>query len=246
MSNYHHKYLKYKSKYILLKGGSKRNFNEMPILNGDSHNYNKNFNFDKLNLNRQKLQKKIKCIDINDIKIPESYKTGSLLFKANGEFINDPEFTKYTNDFEPKNSTLLMDESAIKNFVNGIFEVKLKDGAKYNLEVVPFLIKNEDTLEFYWPWILSGYNGLPAFDKKIAEFKNQYNKYINQVPHLKFDCMNAMKGETKTDLMLYDILLFTKYLLNSKGLIKLVTPKIPNIKEFVSFDFFMVTKITKM
>jgi len=260
MSNFEHKYYKYKSKYDEMKKSSSR----QPInLTFDASNmYNMKINknmksIKKRDLNRQfdgvkpSNKNTFNCIDVGKIKIPEKYETDSILYKANYEYTNDEEFKKNVEMFTPSSAQLLTDDSTMNNFNKGIFNFKLKDGTEYELTVVPFLSRNIETNTLYWPWISSGYIGLPQYDKPVSKFHDNIKKHMGNLKHLNFDCVSSVNFDEKTannkiQSIFYDIYILAKYFMNGLATINAKTPKIPNIKDHESIDFFMVTKIKKV
>lgn len=243
MNDHYEKYAIYKRKYINLKRNKLRDPNFKFSDVGYDHNVKSN-----AKQNREKSQMQIKSVNVNDVTIPEKYINGSLIFKANQDFIAAlDKFNEYVDMFQPKNSKLLQDKSTDKNFYNGILDVQLNNGDKYELEAVPFMTRNLSTGDgVCWSWVDSAYGTTPGFDDKVNDFHQKYKKIIGQVPHLNFDCLSGLKtNEQKFNFISYDMAIIGMYLLGGIAIFNTITPKIQG-RNYETQESHIITKITKV
>ena len=237
--SYYDKYKKYKSKYIYLEmfGGSKLN-------NVIFDKYNKNDHVildEKYNFERSQWRiSNTDMLNLEILNIPDNYPKESILIKAQQEIVKDKLFFNNVNRFASKNCTI-MDINLDKGFVN----VTTNDNIKYQLNVTPFLTLNMDTNILCWSWINSIFLNKPDVDEKIQTLFNKVRSNIIDVPHLKWDCISNFDQNKKADIIFYDVLALTRYLLVGLGYIGMIFPPKIN-KNYISNEYWMITNIKNL
>ncbi len=260
VTNYLHKYNKYKSKYLELRtvlGGNNvpekeiQNVPEKEIYNISERQIrhvklnsknNRTFKF-KINLNRFiKRTTPLKKVNIKDIEIPSSYSADSILQIANLEFINDHGFHERSKDYF--NSLLEPDtkEAEKGNFIM----ISEKDNSKHKVNVVPFLVFDRTKNILCWPWINSIHLNILYFRDEIVDLKNRLYPYLERIPHLNFDCLELStskeRDKVKSKEIFYDIIILTRFALRSLGYFDVFVPQLKN-RNYESTEYVMIKTI---
>lgn len=195
-------------------------------------------------LKYKKIQSNIKNIaNLQILNIPDEYETGSILYLANLDLQNDKNFYKIYDLLSPKYASLQIDQDNIKN---GIFRFITKDGVKYNVKAVPFFVLNLDDQIICYSWINSLYLSVPYFNKQILHLQKLIANYTKNIPYLNYECFKGFGYNKKSDMILTDILVLTRYLLKGKGYFLLSLPNMKERKDYESIEYFMITSIDKI
>ena len=159
-------------------------------------------------------------ISVLDLKIPETYTKDPTLKRINKVLLESYDaFTNVTYKFSSKFATSKMTK---KDMDRGIFTIDTRNPReRYELRVVPVFGVSFDEKKMCWSWNENSFWwNYPYYISITHQFRRQMQKYLDEMPYLRFDCVENTDNDKFFKLQVY-MMGIARYELNAYGYIVL-------------------------